>query len=251
MHHERPNTLLRTGSLATLLFILTFGGLFVVALLTSDDVHALAKTGQMLGFGMLPALAALLIVLFFARRSARYWSAIRVWVFYSPFLVLSLCTGFVFAVRLGGPYTAPEIYENRTRCYAISIPAGAAVDAVQPEHTVFNTKEWSGAIQFIPGENDPVVYAEKFKSSLKRENNTAQFEGAVQRLTVDGQPAVRIHARSSLNGETIRTSSVFLSGKKNDLVHIYTMLPEAPVRDAEEFADSWPESFVWKSGCGY
>jgi hypothetical protein len=251
MHHERPNTILRTGALAFVLFLLTYGGLFVVALLTTDDVHGLAKTGQMLGFGILPALASLFVVLFFARRSARYWSAIRLWVIYSPFLVLSLCTGFLFAVRLGGPYTMPEIYENKSRCYAISIPAGAVVDALNTEHVVFNTPEWSGAIQFIPGEQDPVLYAEKFKSTLKKENSTAQFEGEAERLTVDGEPALRIYARSTLSGETIHTASVFLSGKKNDLVHIYTMLPEAPIRDAKEFASNWPESFVWKSGCSY
>jgi len=250
MAPERPNSILRTGSLAFALFIITYGGLFVVALLSTDNVHGLARSAQMLVFGMVPALFALILVIVIAARSHRIWSALRLWLVYSPFLIVSLCAGFLFAVRFGSPYTSPAIFENKARCYAVSIPAGAVVDAANPEHVTFNTAEWSGAIQFVPGETEPLAYLEKFEARLTMENPSIQFEGQLEALNLDGL-AVRRDARSTLNGQTVHTSSVFAKGKKNDLIHIYTLLPEAPIRDAEEFSRYWAESFVWTAGCRY
>lgn len=250
MAPERPNSILRIGSLAFALFIITYGGLFIVSLLSSDNVQGLAKTAQMLGFGMIPALLAWVFLTVFVSRSHRLWSALRLWLVYSPFLILSLCTGFLFAVRLGSPYSAPRVFENKARCYAVSIPSNAAVDASNPDHAQFNTPEWSGAVQFIPGERDPVAYLEKFQSQMKKENPSVQFEKNIEGVDLDGM-AVRIRARSVLNNEGVHISSVFAKGKKDDLIHVYSMLPEAPIRDAEEFSNHWAESFVWTGGCSY
>lgn len=247
---DKPNSPLRTAALAFILMLLTYGGLLLVALLGSD-LRGLAKAGQMLAFGMLPGLASLGVVLFFASRASSRWSVLRIWLVYSPFLILSLCAGFAFAVRLGSSYTAPEVFENQSRCYALSHPAGALIDQVNLEHVSFQTPEWSGAIQFIPGQTNPAQYALQFQMQMKQENATTQFEGGSERLIVDGAEAVRIRSRSTVNGEVVHTLSVFLAGKKNDLVHIYSILPAAPIRDAKEFAQYWPESFVWKDGCSY
>lgn len=247
---DKSNSILRTGASALVLLLLTYGGLLLVALLSSD-LRGLAKAGQMLAFAVLPGLASLGVVLFLAARASARWSVLRVWLVYSPFLILSLCSGFVFAVRLGSPYTAPEIFENKIRCYAVSHPAGAIIDQVNPGHVSFQTAEWSGAIQFIPGQASPAKYVAQFQMQMKQENATAQFDGDPERLTVDGQEAIRLQSRTTVNGQVVHTLSVFLSGRKNDLVHIYSILPAAPIRDAQEFARYWPESFVWKDACNY
>lgn len=246
---EKPNSLIRTSLLAFLCLAAVYGGLFAYSVGTADNVQTLARSTRMLAAGTIPAVFSIGGVLLLALRSRTRWSALRVWLVYSPFLLFSLCTGFFFAARFGGPYVSPEVYSNQKYCYSVSVPADAEVSETDPAHVSFQSSQWAGGVQFAPSRESLRVFAEGFAARMKSQDETLTIESGIEELS--GGNMIRFRSQSLQTGVRVRTWSFFFRGQREDFVHMYALLPESPRSDAVHFTDQWPSSFVWTDDCRY